>query len=105
MRTYPRDVHIQFERQFNVHARVSEAHGRDLTTLNVRARNAGKLSRQAHITNSTFANSSKRTDFCREAFFHSISCLHTEMCQSKVVFKRAEHERSAAGVRVTIVFK
>ncbi|KAJ4989372.1 hypothetical protein SVAN01_05097 [Stagonosporopsis vannaccii] len=34
-------------------------------------------------------NHSVGRNSCREAFFHSISCLHTEMCQSKTAVKSA----------------
>ena len=65
--------------------------------------------RQAHITNRTSQNHIVGIECCREAFFHSISCLHTEMCQSKVVLRSAmrsaKRPRGTAGVRVTIVFK
>ncbi|KAF2630213.1 hypothetical protein BU25DRAFT_408187, partial [Macroventuria anomochaeta] len=40
----------------------------------------------------------KRTSVCREAFFHSISCLHTEMCQSKAV-SEVQCEQCAGEVR------
>lgn len=70
----------------------------ELATLVVTRRNAGKLSVSAHQMQH-ITKSHQGAIVCREAFFHSISCLHTEMCQSKVVFRSATRVRSAGEVR------